>query len=76
MIKSFNIKLTILSVINIKLILLYIIFKGDIVDKKRFNLIDKIIPKSQYSNSSFYNSNFFFNFDVILRKINNNTLNL
>ena len=62
--------------LNIKLALLYITFKNNIADKKRFNLINKIIFKSQYSNSSFYNSNFFFNFDTIPRKINNNTLNL
>ena len=31
---------------DIKLVLLYIVFKNDVVDKKRFNFIDKFIFKS------------------------------
>ena len=61
-----------------KLVLLHITFKNDIVDKKRFNLIDKLILKSQYFDISF-NSNSIFNFNFnfeISRKINIETLNL
>ena len=44
-IKFFNIKFAILNIINIKFVLFHIIFKNDIVDKKRFNFINKIIFK-------------------------------
>ena len=46
MIKPFNIKFIILNIINIKLALFYIIFKNNIINKKRFNFINKIIFKS------------------------------
>ena len=76
MIKIFNIKFVILNIINIKFILFHIIFKNNIVNKKRFNFINKIIFKSQYFNF-FFNSNFFFNFDSdIFHKINIKILNL
>ena len=45
MIKLFNIKFIILNIINIKLALFYIIFKNNIINKKCFNFIDKIIFK-------------------------------
>ena len=63
---------------NIKLALLHITFKNDIVDKKRFNFIDEFIFKSQYSDISFdSNSVFNFNFNFkISRKINVEILNL
>ena len=48
MIKIFNVKFIILNIINIKFILFYIIFKNDIINKKRFNFINKIIFKSQF----------------------------
>ena len=35
-----------ISIFDIKLVLLHIIFKSDIADKKRFNFIDKSIFKS------------------------------
>ena len=35
-----------ISISDIKLALFYIIFKNDVVNKKRFNLIDKLIFKS------------------------------
>ena len=79
--KQYNIKFVItmkISIFNIKLALLHIVFKNDIVNKKRFNFIDKSIFKPQYfniffdSNSAF---NFFFNFNT-LRKINVEILNL
>ena len=47
--KQHNIKFIItikISISDIKLVLLHIIFKNDIADKKRFNLIDKFIFKS------------------------------
>ena len=44
--KQHNIKFVIINkIFNIKLVLLHIIFEGDIVDKKRFNLIDELIFK-------------------------------
>ena len=46
MIKPLNIKFAILNIINIKLTLFYIIFKDDIINKERFNFINKIIFKS------------------------------
>ena len=45
MTKFFDIKFVILNIINIKFILFHIIFKNNIIDKKRFNFIDKIIFK-------------------------------
>ena len=76
MTKFFNIKFIILNIINIKFILFYIIFKNDIINKKRFNFINKIIFKSQYFDF-FFNLNFFFNFDFnIFHKINIKILNL
>ena len=47
--KQHNIKFVIIIkvlIFDIKLVLFYIIFKNDIVNKKRFNLIDKSILKS------------------------------
>ena len=45
--KQYDIKFVITSkIFNIKLALLHIIFKNDIVDKKRFNFVDKLIFKS------------------------------
>ena len=47
--KQHNIKFVIMikiSIFDIKLALLYIVFKNDIVDKKRFNFVDKFIFKS------------------------------
>ena len=77
--KQYNIKFVIMNkIFNIKLALLHIIFKNDIVDKKRFNFIDKLILKSQYSDISF-DSNSIFNFNSNFktsRKINIEILNL
>ena len=66
------------STSDIKLALLYIVFKNDIVDKKRFNFVDKFILKSQYFDIFFdSNSNFSFNFNSdISRKINVEIFNL
>ena len=51
--KQYNIKFVIMNkILNIKLALLHIIFKNDIVDKKRFNPVDKPISKPQYSDIS------------------------
>ena len=45
--KQHNIKFGMMKkIFDIKLVLLYIIFKSDITNKKRFNLIDKFILKS------------------------------
>ena len=47
--KQYDIKFVIMikfSVFNIKFVLLHIIFKNDVVDKKRFNLVDEPIFKS------------------------------
>ena len=79
--KQYNIKFVItikILIFDIKLVLLHIIFKSDIVDKKRFNFIDKPIFKSQYSDIDiFFNSNSVFNFNSnASRKINIKTLNL
>ena len=67
--KQYGIKfvITINSTFDIKLVLLHIVFKNDIADKKRFNFIDKPIFKSQYSDISFDSDsvfNFNFNFDA------------
>ena len=35
-----------ISIFDIKLALLHIVFKNDIVDKKRFNFVDELIFKS------------------------------
>ena len=75
--KQYDIKFVIIiKIFNIKLALLYIIFKNDMIDKKRFNFIDKLILKSQYFNI-FFDSNSIFNFNFnISRKINVEILNL
>ena len=77
--KQYNIKFVMINKISdIKLALLYIIFKNDIVDKKRFNFVDKSIFKSQYSDI-FFDSNLIFNFNSnseASRKINVETFNL
>ena len=77
--KQYDIKFVImikLLIFNIKLALLHIIFKNDIVNKKRFNFIDKSIFKSQYFDLFFDSKSIFnFNFDTS-RKINVETLNL
>ena len=47
--KQHNIKFVItikILIFNIKLALLYIVFKNDVLNKKRFNFIDKLILKS------------------------------
>ena len=47
--KQYDIKFVIMkkiSIFNIKLVLLHIIFKNNIVDKKRFNFVDESIFKS------------------------------
>ena len=47
--KQYNIKFIMtkkISIFGIKLVLLHIIFKNNVVDKKRFNFIDKFIFKS------------------------------
>ena len=73
--KQHNIKFVIMKKpFNIKLALFYIIFKNDIADKERFNLIDEFIFKSHYFDISF-DSNFSSNSDTS-RKINIETLNL
>ena len=77
--KQHNIKFVIINkTFNIKLALLHIIFKNDIVNKKRFNFIDESIFKSQYLDIFFDSSsifNFNFNFETS-RKINIKILNL
>ena len=75
--KQYDIKFVItikILISDIKLALLYIIFKNDIVNKKRFNFVDKFIFKPQYFDV-FFDSNFNFNSDAS-RKINIDTLNL
>ena len=75
--KQHNIKFVItikISIFNIKLALLHIVFKNDIVDKKRFNFVDKFILKSYYFDI-FFDSNSIFSSDAS-RKINIDTLNL
>ena len=75
--KQYNIKFVItkkISIFDIKLALLHIVFKDDIVNKKRFNLVDKLIFKS-YDFDIFFDSNSVSNFDVS-RKINIDILNL
>ena len=75
--KRYNIKFVMMiKISDIKLALLHIIFKNDIVDKKRFNLVDKSIFKSHYFDISFDSDSVFnFNSDAS-RKINVDTLNL
>ena len=77
--KQHNIKFVIMNKISdIKLVLLHIIFKSDVIDKKRFNLIDKSILKPRYSDI-FFDSNSVFNFNFNFetsRKINVEILNL
>ena len=75
--KQHNIKFVItkkISISDIKLVLLYIVFKSDIANKKRFNLVDKFILKSHYSDISF-DSNSIFNSNAP-RKINIDIFNL
>ena len=73
--KQHNIKFVIIKKpSDIKLALFHIIFKNDIVDKKRFNFIDEPIFKPHYFDISF-DSNFNSNSDTS-RKINIETLNL
>ena len=66
--------ITINLMFNIKLALLHIVFKNDIVDKKRFNFIDKTIFKPQYFDI-FFDSNSVSNSNAS-RKINLEILNL
>ena len=77
--KQHDIKFVIMNkTFNIKLVLLYIIFKSDVAGKKRFNFIDESISKPQYSDISFDSDstfNFNSNFETS-RKINIETLNL
>ena len=75
--KQYDIKFVIMiKISDIKLALLHIIFKNDIVDKKRFNLVDKFIFKSHYFDI-FFDSNSVFNLNSnASRKINVETLNL
>ena len=79
--KQYDIKFVMIikfSISDIKLALLHIIFKNDVVDKKRFNFIDESILKSQYSDIDIFfdsKSIFEFNFDTS-RKINIDILNL
>ena len=79
--KQYNIKFVIIIkflIFNTKLALLHIIFKNDIVDKKRFNPIDEFIFKFQYSNINiFFDSKSIFEFNSdVSRKINVDILNL
>ena len=78
--KQYDIKfvITINSTFNIKLALLHTVFKNDIINKKRFNFVDKPILKPQYSDI-FFDSNSIFNFNFnsnTSRKINVETFNL
>ena len=77
--KQHDIKFVIINkIFNIKLALLHIIFKNDIINKKRFNFIDEFIFKSQYFDI-FFDSNLIFNFNFnfeISRKINVEIFNL
>ena len=79
MFKQYNIKFIItikVLISDIELALFHIIFKNDVVNKKRFNFVNKSIFKSKYSDVFFdSNSIFSFNFDVS-RKININIFNL
>ena len=77
--KQHNIKFVItkkLSTFNIKLALLYIIFKNDVVDKKRFNLVDKPIFKPHYFDIFFDSKSTFGSNSDASRKINIDILNL
>ena len=79
--KQYGIKFVIMNkTLNIKLVLLHIIFKNDVAGKKRFNFVDKPIFKPQYSDISFDSnsaSNFNSNFNSeTSRKINVETFNL
>ena len=77
--KQYDIKFVITNkTLNIKLVLLHIIFKSDVVDKKRFNLVDELILKSQYFDI-FFDSNLIFSFNFNFetsRKINVEILSL
>ena len=75
--KQYNIKFVItrkISIFDIKLALLHTVFKNDVINKKRFNLVDELILKSHYFDISF-DSNSIFNSDIS-RKINIDILNL
>ena len=73
--KQHNIKFVIIiKTFNIKLVLFYIIFKNNVINKKRFNFIDEPIFKPQYSDI-FFDSNTISNFDIS-RKINIKIFNL
>ena len=81
MLKQYDIKFVIMikfSIFDIKLALLYIILKNDIVDKERFNFVDKPIFKFQYSDIDiFFDSKSIFEFNSdASRKINVNIFNL
>ena len=75
--KQYDIKFVmIIKIFNIKLVLLHIIFKSDVIDKKRFNLVDEFIFKSYYFDI-FFDSNSIFNFNFnVSRKINVEIFNL
>ena len=77
--KQYNIKFVMtikILIFDIKLALLHIIFKNDIVNKKRFNPVDKFILKFHYFDI-FFDSNSVFNFNSdASRKINIDIFNL
>ena len=75
--KQYDIKFVMtkkISILDIKLALLHIVFKNDIINKKRFNFVDKFILKPHYFDISF-DSNSIFNSNTS-RKINIDILNL
>ena len=79
--KQYNIKFVMTRktlIFDIKFALLHIIFKNNVIDKKRFNFVDKFIFKPQYSNIDiFFDSKSVFEFNSnVSRKINIDTLNL
>ena len=77
--KQHDIKFVIMNkIFDIKLALLHIIFKNDVIDKKRFNFVDEFIFKPQYFDI-FFDSDLIFSFNFnfeISRKINIEILNL
>ena len=77
--KQYDIKFVVMNKISgIKLALLHIIFKNDIINKERFNSVDEFIFKFQYSDISF-DSDSVFNFNSnseTSRKINIEIFNL
>ena len=79
--KQHNIKYVIIIkflIFDIKLALLHIIFKNNIVNKKRFNFVDELIFNPQYFNiDTFFDSKSIFKFNSdASRKINIDILNL